>query len=633
MEYPKEIRVNKLEEKHPDVEKQWESLEIIDDFCEGGGRIYEKRKRYIKRKPDEPEAVYRFRLNHFTYDPIIAENVNKMVTRMSGSSYVVEGLTKKGEVGEKWSKFRQNFDGDGLEENEFIESVFESLIKYKTIYAVLDFPEMGSDIPYINLFNPKTVIDHGEKDGKLQWVKIRQIQYESSRLEEGKYFMEWIFIDDEKIVKYRAAIEDSDRGMTYKDGGNAALVDQLEKSNTLVAEKSSEMRHEWEDLPVVKAEIKGGLWVTNLVCHLMKEHLKLHNNISTTAALAGQIQRLFTPLQETDSKVYDVQGAKLQTGNEHILVGQNFSFNETQGNAVNTVQTYLEKIENRIKDLLFSAGISASQIQPSQESGVAKSLDFVSQEQALKSYGQVIAKFYKQILQKVGDIIEPNKEKLKEINVNGLNEFMLDSVDNKVARMQQIAELSNSIPISQTALRIVTEDLQKSMAQYATPEDLEKIREESEENWGDTQRPDLEISELTDLVLDGIIDRRTAQYYLGLEPEEIEDQMMEERLRDAEVQEAIQSQPVDYEDYSEGIEKVRENREREKMTPEDRALESLILYLEDYGYTPEEVIEIGGQAEDKQEFYNTLINLFVEESGLSREEAIGEILADMNTIS
>ena len=79
------------------------------------------------------------------------------------------------------------------------------------------------------------------------------------------------------------------------------------------------------------------------------------------------------------------------------------------------------------------------------------------------------------------------------------------------------------------------------------------------------------------------------------------------------------------------LEELRKDMEREKKTPEDRALESLILYLEDFGYTPEQVIAIGEEAEDKEGFYSNLIELFIEESGLSREEAIAEILADMNT--
>lgn len=672
MSYPSTLEVSKLETKHPEVAINWETFETIEDLCEGGERLYSKRRRYIKKKPDEPDNVYQFRLSHFTYDPIIAENINKMVTRLSSASYVVEGISQTGEEAKKWNKFRRNFNGEGQEESEFLEQVFESLIKFRKVYAVLDYPEEGSDVPYVSIFDPRSVVNF-DKD----WVKIRQVKYQSSPIGESEIYLEWIIIDKKKIIKYKADLEMSEKEeLVYKSLGSEIRQKVQDVMNgehsVLVASKVSEIEHGWGKLPVVAVELKAGLWVTNLVCHLMKEHLKLHNNISTTAALAGQIQRLFTPLQETESRVYDIQETKLQTGNEHILVGQNFSYNETQGSAVKTVQGYIDNLEKRIKDLLFSAGISSGQQQPSQESGVAKSLDFVSQEQALRSYGQVITKFYKQILQLVGEKIENDPSVLEEINVNGLNEFLLDSLDNKVERLQKIADLSNKIPLSNTAFRIIVEDLQKSMTQYASPEDIEKIRKETMKNWSDERLPRLDLSEINDLVLDGIIDKSTARSLLNLDPEKtmekINQEMMEEAETQAEANSIMNPQPTGFDpeitfalldqyanelempmmevitqleeetgldlsalaDQVGGIEAEKE-MSREKMLPEEKALESLSEYLKDYDYTEEDIIQIGEESENEEEFYQTLIDLLVEESGMEREEVLAEILADMNT--
>lgn len=678
MNYPDSLAVKKLEERHPEVAQHWDTLECIDDLYEGGQRIYDKRKKYIHRKPDEDDSVYAFRLGMFTYDPILSENINKMLTRMSAAQYVVEGLSKAGRKGDLWSQFRKNMDNCGMHEPDFIESTFEKLLKYRKVYAVLDFEE-GSPVPYITLFDPRHVIHYSESGGKLNWVKIRQIVHDYSPTGEHEIYLAWTIIDDKQVVKYRADLDfDMDENLvfTMSEEEVKIKIDDLEKSKQLdlIAYKESEVEHGWDRIPVVKCELKEGLWVTSLVVHLMKEHIRLHNNIATTGMLAGQIQRLFTPLQEKADETVDIDAAKLQTGNEHVLIGQNFSFNETQGSAIKTVNEYLSKIENRIKDLLFSSGISSGQVQPSQESGVAKSLDFVAQEQALQSYGQSIVRFYREILKLTAIAIEEDQDKIEQINVNGLNEFILDSLDNKVERLQKLAELSNEIPISNTAFRIIVEDLQRSMSPYASPEEIEAIMAETAENWEDDAMPEFSFEELNNMVLDRIIDKNTARTLLDLDPEEIEDKIEEEMRQEAQVQAELQrlangegaedpnmavtaeilqryAQEVDvapmelitYIQEQSGVDltpliqyietsqpaTTPEDQMEAELPPAEQAIQALVTMLEDFDFSEEDLAMIAAQTETDEEAVQALIDVAVEVTGLGEEEVMAEMMADM----
>lgn len=676
MSYPDYLSVKKLEERHPEVAENWETLETIDDLYEGGQRLYNKRKKYVHRKPDEDDHVFHFRLKMFTYDPILSENINKMLTRMSASQYVVEGITKRGEKDELWNSFRKNMDNCGMTEPDFIEGVFEKLLKYRKVYGVLDYAKEDSKVPFLALFDPRHVIHYGESGGNIEWVKIRQVVHEYSPVGENEIYLLWTIIDSEKVVRYRADLDfDLDGDLKYIGEEINLKIEQagIEKQLQVTAYKESEVEHDWGRTPVVKCELKEGLWVTSLVCHLMKEHIRVHNNIATTAMLAGQIQRLFTPIQEGADSTVDIDEAKLQTGNEHILIGQNFQFSETQGSAIKTVGDYLSKIENRVKDLLFSSGISSGQVQPSQESGVAKSLDFVAQEQALQSYGQTIVKFYREILRMVALAIDPDQSEM--VNVNGLNEFILDSLDNKVERVQKIANLSNEIPISNTAFRIIIEDLQRAMSPYASPEEIEQIMEETRQNWDSEDKPQFNLEELTNLVLDRVIDKNTARELLDLDPEMIEDKIAQEMIAEAQLQSELQqiTNPQEgnqnMEITSQVIREYAENLDMAPMevitslqestgldlsalaeymqktspsvdpgeqfeaqlTPDNLAIQSLVSILEDFDLGEEDLEILAEEAGDSAEFFDSLLDLGIEVTGLSQSELMAEVLQDMSS--
>ena len=164
-----------------------------------------------------------------------------------------------------------------------------------------------------------------------------------------------------------------------------------------------------------------------------------------------------------------------------------------------------------------------------QESGVAKSMDFISQEQALAAYGEQLLFFLEECYKLVALTQGFSKEEISQISVSGLNEFVLDTVDTKVNRISLLEALDT--PISNTAMRLVVEDLQRALTPNASILEQEIIHNETLQDFSEVDHPELGLEELTSLVLNQIVSVSTAQELLGFDPsvewDRIKEQMLE----------------------------------------------------------------------------------------------------------
>ena len=535
MEYPKKVAFEILESVHPEVEQNREIFEMTDDLLGGGQRLKDNLDKYLFKKPDEDAEIYKYRKKLFTYVPILGQCLAQLLNRMTASNHTINGLSESPKPKEFWLKFRESVDGNHQKEKAFIKEVFFKLLKYEKVYAVIEkdytdiLPKNKKEeedlglMPYIALYDPRSVIHYQELNGKLQWIKIRELETNYSPVGETKYALKWTFIDDTHITTYRCPLIVSNSGKLEPD------VKLEFNSGSYMIPLHEQVAHERGTIPVVKIQIPENLWVTKEAIFLVLEHIRVHNNLTYSANVAGQIQRLFTPMAESADKMIDLEEARGQTGNHRVLIGQGFTFNETTGTAINTIAGYLGKLESRIKDLIFSNGISAGDERPMQESGVAKSMDFISQEQALASYGEQLLFFLEECYKLVGLTQGFSKEDISQISVSGLNEFVLDTVDTKVNRISLLEALDT--PISNTAMRLVVEDLQRALTPNASIIEQEIIHKETLQDFSEVDHPELGLEELTSLVLNQIVSVATAQELLGFDPtvewDRIKGQMLE----------------------------------------------------------------------------------------------------------
>jgi hypothetical protein len=547
MRYPEKVPFNQLETYHPDVLAKKYIYETADDLLAGGNQIRENLEKYLCKKPDEDAEVYKYRKKIFTYTPILGQCLAQLMNRMTASNHVINGLGTQGDEGKFWAKFRESVNGNNQKEKNFIKEVFYRLLKYERVYAVIDIEytenlpknrkeqdEQGL-MPYIALYDPCKVVHYDEKDGRLQWIKIRELMTEYDPVGIPRVYLNWTFIDDKEINIYSCPVE------LAKDGTPSPVLGfDLETKEYMVSKKST-IEHGRDSIPVVKIQAPENLWVVKEAIYLVLEHIRVHNNLSYTANLAGQIQRLFTPMAETVDKMVDIEEAKQQTGNHRVLIGSGFSFNETTGSAISTITGYLQGIESRIKDLVFSNGISAGTDRPMQESGVAKSMDFISQEQALTAYGEELLRFLENCYKLVALAHGLPPDKAEMISVSGLNEFVLDSVDAKVDRLARLEKLET--PIADTAMRLVTEDLQRALTPNASIDEQNTIQNETKESFKPEEHFELSMEELSSLVLNQIVSVKTAQELLGFDPEAEWENISEQMRNMQEIQAEAEPEP------------------------------------------------------------------------------------------
>lgn len=634
MKYPEYISFEKLEECHPEVEDNKEMYETIDTLLEGGTKLKRDIEKYLVRKPDEDDEIYKFRKRIFTYEPIVGKCLAQLMNRLVQANYVVEGLPREGKEGIFWKRIRENLDGQGTKEKDFLECLFFCLVKYRRAFILVDKPEyelvpqnlreeyeMGIH-PYAVVYGQNTVTHFKETDGRLEWVKIRKLIHDYSPVGETKHYLEWTFIDSTDMATYKIEVEKEDR----LGCGCKWIPKTIEINPKNVTEKGkvpvkliNQVEHERGEIPIIKVELPQNLYVTKEAYFLALEHIRIHNNLNYTAIVAGQIQRLFTPLSEDPNTTVDIEAAKLQTGNDRVLIGKSFSYNETTGAAIETISSYSSRIESRIRDIIFSNGMSNDSTRPMQESGVAKSMDFKSQEQALQKYGEYLINTLESIYRMIARQRVSTELLVDKISVSGMNEFVLDSIDSKIERILTIEQLELSMP--DTGMRLLLEDLVRSLNPFASTEEQDIIKDEIHKIFNDPEFPDLETQEVISLVQNQIISNNSARDMLGFSPEKEEKDVENQMLTMADVEKEIAERMGTEEDTEEDEEEI----------PEAEIVVALAKSLsKEVNLTSEEILKTVefNQKMDKEDLTSIagiLAEQLSEETGVTVEEILNSL--------
>lgn len=633
MDYPNYIEYEKLEECHPEVEMNSEMYDNIDILLEGGARLEKHIEKFLVKKPDEDKEIYSFRKKIFTYEPILGQCVAQLLNRMCVSNYIVEGLPQEGDEAEFWEYFRENIDGQGLKEKDFLKDVFMTLLKYRKAFILVDKPFVDDEVnslrdekelgitPYSVVYGGNIVTHYHEVDGKLQWVKLRKMVWEYSPVEDTKCFIEYTFIDKDTMAQYKVEVDIDDNGCYHP---TKEYLD--ESTEEVVVPLVQVMEHGRGEVPIIKIELPHNLYVAKEAYYLCLEHIRVHNNLSYTSVVAGQIQRLFRPIKEGSDTMVDMNAAKLQTGNDRVLIGESFSYNETTGSAITTVSTYMARLEARIKDIIFSNGLSNDTDRPMQESGVAKSMDFIAQEQALQSYGEKLIDSLETLYRMVAKIRPQSEEYVRDISVSGMNEFVLDSVDAKINRMIQLDTLEAEL--APTVNKLVVEDLQRALTPYASSKEQALIKEETDKKFDDANDfPELETNEIISLVQNQLLSNSTAQEILGFQPDQEKERVETQMLDMAETENEIA-----------GIMGAGENTEGEGGIPGDNqapvdpstAVALAEVLAQKSGVTVDEILNtVGFNEQLAPEEMNSIVRVLAEQiselTGAPTEEILAQV--------
>jgi len=190
------------------------------------------------------------------------------------------------------------------------------------------------------------------------------------------------------------------------------------------------------------------------------------------------------------------------------------------------------------------------------------------------------------------------------------------------------------------------------MSPYASPEEIEQIMEETRQNWDSEDKPQFNLEELTNLVLDRVIDKNTARELLDLDPEMIEDKIAQEMIAEAQLQSELQqitnpqegnqnmeitsqvirsyaenldmapmevitslqeSTGLDLSALAEYMQKTSPSVDpgeqfEAQLTPDNLAIQSLVSILEDFDLGEEDLEILAEEAGDSAEFFDSLLD-------------------------
>lgn len=443
MNYPTNIPLKLLEINHPDYDRLLPALTDIDILVSGGYKLKSHIKRYLPQRPGEDTVTYEHRLSKFTYLNILGTAINEQVHKLANGSLVVSNIPNNNLLAE----FRESTDKSNTNEKQLLANSLREALKFKKVYLHVDKPIAPSKPlnkaheeylnlnPYVTSYSAFQVTNWYESNGKLDWIKVRQIVEDTSNPLLGLVTkVRYTFIDNKYIVKYGADVELDKYGKITKVNG------EYVNDTTVIPIIGEPIQHGFNTIPVVKLELSNEAWVADQAVSKALEHLRIDcakYDLMTMAYFQRTYKKVSTPDDDLSISYTDSEDKPLPTGLQHVLELDSFEWNEPKGYILPHLMTSLEQIEDQVRDLVSSGGISSSKGSTAQ-SGESKKVDYYKQEMLLRSYGELLCSKYQEVLQLV----------LKALgltgytpSVTGLNKFENDSLTTLIADLNMLSNL------------------------------------------------------------------------------------------------------------------------------------------------------------------------------------------------
>lgn len=394
MTYPANLSLEVLQQQAAEFSQLRPHLSRIMDLTAGGHQLRDQLHRFLKQRPGEENELYQHRLDKFTYSNILGGSLAQITAKVSSSQLQVQGQPQ-----EFWTRFLNNTNGAGRTQEKLIDNLLLQGLQERIVYLHVDKPQapfqprnraeeeaLGLD-PKIVLYPATQVPLWGEENGNLTWIKTFQLNEEIlGPTSPAMFKATWQIIDAEVIARYASYVKLGHRGQIIE------LLDEkgepLDDQETVPLE--SEVAHGFGQLPVVRLAIPHRLWSADQAAPIAESMLRLecHRYDLLTAAY---LQRTYKPIQRPDDDLgetyVDDSMEELPTGLQFVLELDKFEWSEPKGDIIPHIHGSLEKSEQQIRAI---CGVSAPSVEPTEESGISKKMDFVIEDNRLRSYGHLI---------------------------------------------------------------------------------------------------------------------------------------------------------------------------------------------------------------------------------------------------
>lgn len=425
--------------------------QTIADIREGATAFLKKGSLYLPKRPGEDLELYNLRLRKLSFTPVASNAIREFCAELASAPRSLENAQDT-----FWEKFRDSTDGKGRDEDELLNLLFSSLLYFGRIYVACDRPKLGirprtlleskdlNNLPYLTIYEPLSVINWG--DG---WFITKQLLDTTEPLQEPSKVIKWTLWDKQNITVYQTKVKLNDYGeidLVYANGRYRFPDDPQAIIEPEVTP------HGLGICPMTYMKLPVEMWTGNNIFLKQLQHFLIESSWTDAGTMAGIIQRVYTPLPPTPSDdprvtFEEPDYSKVVSSNAHILVGSDFKFQESPGNAIANLTNQLEVIESQIKNLV-SMGYASGKPGVLQQSGLSKEIDRSTLRKSMKAYGTKVAQLYQDCLILVARL----GNKPDNISFSGLDSYGSDTLESILDVSERLETVVSKLP--PTALKL-----------------------------------------------------------------------------------------------------------------------------------------------------------------------------------
>lgn len=506
---PDTAKVSVLQQEHADYQFYKDTWQTIEDIRNGATTIFKKIREYLPARPGEAPDIYVLRLAKASWTPVMSTAIREFTAKLASAPIHITASLK-----DYWEKFREDTNGKGRSESEFLNKVFSTLLYFGRCFVSVDkeplpyqprtkYEELQvGTIPYVNIYEPLSVINWSEG-----WSITRDVSTVQEPLQELKYIATWVVWTADATTTYQAEVKLDKDQISHVKVGSEWLNWKVDKA---VAMKTSEVFHGLGKSALLRLVLPLELWTGNNVYAKQLQHFRIESSWTEAGVMAGSIQRVFTPIPPVPNDdprmtFEEPDYAELKPDNAHVLIGADFKFQESSGSAIQNLTSQLETIERQIRAIV-SMNQASVNVEALQQSGASKDVDQEPLEDTMKSYGTKVAKFYQDIL----ELVELLGGADDEVSVEGLDSYGTDNLEDLLVYAETLELIQEKVPL--TAQKIFYGKISNLLAGSRDAKTDAQIQAEL----------DIIFTELKDAVPGG--DEETMQGLLdmGLTPEEVQ---------------------------------------------------------------------------------------------------------------
>ena len=429
-------KIATLLQRHDDYNAKRQAWATLSDIHKGSSAVMGNIAKYLPMKPAEEVSVYEGRLKNASYSPLLANTLRETVNKLTSAPLHVKGGDTP-----YWSKIRQSFDGKAQDEKDLIESIFTYLLYYGTFYAVVYRPDLDTQPTSsaddtklfengyhsrVKILHPLNVVNWGD-----DWYLTQDVYKTAQPLEPETLRCRWTLYGAYASWVYDVECKATGDAVTHIKVG----TEWLSVSDPNMVIDGFIVPHGLTRCPVITLSLEAHHWVGDLAANQQMRHLRIESQLNESGMIAGSVVRVFTPtppIEESASAImrrenHDENPALKMPG-AYTLVGNDYKFVESTGQAIGSLLALLDKIERYLR-AVGSLDFKASDT--SRQSNESKQTDMSLLENEMMFLGAKAVKIYQDLVDNISEFDgqpRPLVEGLQNYGINNISVMLEQSV-------------------------------------------------------------------------------------------------------------------------------------------------------------------------------------------------------------